>query len=163
LPKVKKCTLQAYVVWINSGKVSNNKSTTYDFKQIAQEKFREIVELYLLGGFLDGLPLRNTAMRTLVTNFKNWGVQPSIDVINQVWDSTAPGSHLRQMIVDETIMRLDRNGVTDELMADYPKDMLHNIARTLLRKSAHVSFGVFASGLEEYLEPEASNEVEKSK
>ena len=66
------------------------------------------------------------------------------------------------MIVEKTIMRYDRQEIQDNGMADYPKDMLHDIAQMCLRDKPHVSYDTFAAGLDGYLEPIAGN-VEKTK
>jgi hypothetical protein len=107
LPEIKKETFQAYVVWVYAGKVSVSKSIKSHAKLAAGEELREIVYLYLLGDVLDDLQLRNAAMRAIVTGLKDWNVQPSCNLINHIWDSTPPGSLLRNMLVDFILKRCD--------------------------------------------------------
>jgi len=163
LPEIDVDIFQAYVVWVYHGKVAVNKLDTNGGKATAHDEMRETVGLYLLGDVIDDILLRNAAMRVLVTQSKVWMCQAQTDLLNHIWESTPPKSLLRKMIVDKTIMRLDRGSMTDDTMADYPKDMLHCIARALMMKSTHVTYDVFASGLDGYLEPETSNDPEKPK
>jgi hypothetical protein len=157
LPEVKKETFQAYVVWVYAGKVNINKSIKGDAKLAAAEELRETVYLYLLGNVLDDLQLRNAAMRALVTGLKDWNVQPSCNLINHIWDSTPPGSLLRNMLVDFILKRWDSSFIKENVMAQYPTDLLATIAHRLLRESyfsRSMSYEVFAAGLSGYLEPE---------
>lgn len=160
LPDVKVDAFKAYVVWIYSGKVTVNTSNKEATDKSSAE-FKEIVELYLLAGILDDLQLRNAAMRTMVMKSKDWKIQPSAQVINRIWNSTSPGSLLRKMVLDKTIMRFSRSEFEKD-SADYPKDLLHSMAVALMKKVATVSCDVFVAGLDEYLEPEVSGDSDKS-
>jgi hypothetical protein len=155
LPEVKVEIFQAYIVWVYSGKVSVNGSPGSSAADKASAELNETTELYLLGDVLDDLQLRNAAMRAWVLKTKIWNIQPATSVINQVWDSTLPGSLFRKMIVDHTIMRFDRGGF-EQLSEHYPKDLLHSIAVALMKKIPTVNADTFVAGVNGYLEPEIS-------
>jgi hypothetical protein len=125
-------------------------------------EFVETVELYLLGDVLDDLQLRNAAMRTLVKKNKDWMIHPSTRIMTMIWNSTSPGSRLRQMLVDKTIIRFGRDEF-EKHSANYPKDFIRAVAVALMKRVPTESCDVFAAGLDRYLEPEVSGEPDKSK
>lgn len=161
LPEVKAETFQAYIVWVYSGKVGVNGSTTDGINKASAE-LQETAELYLLADVLDDLQLRNATMRTLALKNKIWLIHPSAALIKQVWDSTTSGSLLRKMIADHTIMRFSRNEF-EKHSAEYPRDLLQSVAVALMHKTPHVSAEAFVAGLDGYIEPEVSGDSGKSK
>lgn len=152
LPQANAEAFQAYIVWIYAGKITVNKSTS-------GQEFRQTVELYLLGDVLDDLHLRNEAMRTLVEKGREWKFHPPPDLMNRIWDLTAPESQLRKMIVDKTIMRLDR-ACTSQVV-DYPRGLLQSLTMSLLDRVGLVSQAQFESGLHKYLHSETSETSQK--
>lgn len=148
LPEANPEAFQAYVVWVYTGRVIINKAD--DVSEINQT-----IRLYLLGDVLDDRSLRNEAMRALVRQNGKWKVQPSVELIQEIWDSTTSGSRLRKMIVDLIIMRRSRDNMTG--IADFPKDILHELTSSLLKRVDTQSHTAFASGLDGYLEPEPTD------
>ena len=158
LPEVRVDSFQAYIVWVYSGKVSVNvNESPSSAVDKASVELNETTELYLLGDFLGDLQLRNAAMRTWVLKSKVWGIQPTSSLIKKVWDSTPPGSLFRKMIFDHTIMRFER-GAFEKDSANYPKELLHSIAVTLMHKAHGADCETFIAGLDGYLEPDVSSD-----
>lgn len=162
LPEVKVNTFQAYLVWVYTGKVITDTSTNGVLDEHPKRRLRSIIDLYLLGGVMDDLPLRNAAIRSLVNNITAWSVLPSLNQVNHIWASTPPGSRLRQVIVDVVMMRVSRSALEPHVTVDHPVEFLHSIAMASLKQLPTVSVGKFASGLDAYLEPEANKDMEKS-
>lgn len=156
--EVKLETFQAYVVWVYSGKVTVNNNP----ENGNGGAFDNLIDLYLLGDVLDDIKLRNNTMRSLVAEIKAKMLHPRISVIKQIWDSTPSRSLLRKMIVDATVMCYNRDTFEKDI-ADYEKEVLEAVAVALIQKVPIVGCDKFVDGLEGYLEPEVSDEPDKSK
>ena len=127
LDEVRTDTFRAYVVWVYAEKITANKSTQADAKAAALDEFTEMVDLYLLGEYLDDLRLRNAAMKALITNGKLWAIQLRPGLVDHIWKSTLPDSFLRKLIVDATIWRgLDPISASgfEQHSAEYPQNFL---------------------------------------
>ena len=127
LDEVRTDTFRAYIVWVYAEKITANKSTQADAKAAALDEFTEMVDLYLLGEYLDDLRLRNAAMKALITNGKLWAIQLLPGLVDHIWKSTLPDSFLRKLIVDATIWRgLDPISASgfEQHSAEYPQNFL---------------------------------------
>lgn len=165
LDEVKPETFQAYVVWVYAERITANRSTQGDAKAAALDEFTEMVDLYLLGEYLDDIRLRNAAMKALITNGKLWVIQLLPNLIDHIWTSTLPDSMLRKMIVDATISRgLDPISASgfEQYSADYPKDFLRCITVASLKRLPFVGFSTFALGVNKYIEQKVQDEPESS-
>jgi hypothetical protein len=158
LPEVKAGTFQTYVIWLYSGEIPVNRSSSDNVAKMACDEYDETVELYLLGDVLDDLLLRNAAMRALVAGKGEVRVYPGSKIATRIWDSTPPGSRLQRMVVDMTIKCMSREHTKN--LDGYPDDMLRSIAIAFLERVPTVSDEAFVSKLDDYLEPEPRNDSE---
>lgn len=146
LPEQEPSTFQSYLDWVYSGQV------TVDKKSIHSTLF-DLIDLYLLGDFLDDVKLRNKCTKALTAYSAKHPMNPGPECITRLWSHTSAGCPLRKWSIDNTVMRLDREYLAQHI-ANYPAELVQQIAVAAAQKVETESSRAFGGKLPEYLEPE---------
>lgn len=111
------------------------------------------IKLNLLGGVLDDVKLRNHTVKALTSHGAINKKAPNAADTKAIWASTTTKSLLRKWVIDEMIMRGNRDRF-EQAIADYPASFVQEVALKLLKQKATTSSKSFQANLSEYLEKE---------
>lgn len=112
------------------------------------------IKLNLLGGVLDDVKLHNQTVKALTSHSAINKKAPNAADTKAIWASTTNKSLLRKWVIDEMIMRGNRDRF-EQAIADYPASFVQEVALKLLKQKATTSSKSFQANLSEYLEEEA--------
>jgi hypothetical protein len=154
LPDVKPATFKVYCSWVYSNTIAEPTGTANSSAHDKHAELKSIIELYLLGGKLDDILLRDHAKITLFKSMQNQSIIPGVDLLELIWESTPPASLFRKMIVDVYARRVTRNKFC-ESVSEYPREFLEAVAMASLQASPLVAWSEMTNDLSPYLEVEA--------
>lgn len=117
------------------------------------EDMEMAIKLNLLGGVLDDVKLRNQTVKALTSHSAINKKAPNAADAKAIWASTTAKSLLRKWVVDEMIMRGNRDRF-EQAIADYPPAFVQEVALKMLKQKATTSSKSFQANLSEYLEAE---------
>lgn len=124
----------------------------------ALEVYDELIELYLLGDFLNDVKLRNEVIKSL--NRHAIGAMCFLEAVqlHSIWNNTPSDSLLRTWVVDAFIS-LNSSDILDFFGKDYPADFLLRVASQAMERIT--DHGADEEGLEmrltAYLEHDAND------
>ena len=144
---------QVYMNWAYTNILTDKeaKATT-----TTSEAFNNLIEMYLLGDYLDDVKFRNAVFKSLSTYTLQ--VLDSFDAIqlHLIWDHTTSDSILRSWAVD-VFVSLFSHTYLDKYGTIYPPDFVLQVAKEAMTRAGE--HGVDLEELEEralmYLEPDA--------
>lgn len=145
LPEVDSKVFQHYVDWAYGNTLVAGSSVDEDVEMA--------IKLNLLGGVLDDVKLRNQAVKALTSHSAINKKAPNAADTKAIWASTTNKSLLRKWVVDEMIMRGNRDRF-EQAIADYPANFVQEVALKLLKQKSTTSSKSFQANLPEYLEAE---------
>lgn len=152
-------TFQAYMAWLSTHTVNVRVQALPEGTELCQQmRFQQtqLIDLYLLGDFVDDLQLRNNVTMALV---HETSVLPSPSNMARIWNFTLPNNPLRRMYIDRAIMRTNREDIIG-LFHKHPVGFVHDLAASLLRQKPTHSHKQFVARRDEYLEAEdAANQA----
>lgn len=144
-------TFQAYMVWLSTRTILVQAEAlpedTESRKRMCAHQ-NQLIDLYLLGDFIDDSQLRNNVVMALV-DLRTGISSPSY--ITRIWNSTLPGNPLRRMYIDKTIMRADREHLIGRI-DQHPAGFIQDLTAALLRQTPAEDYEKFAARRNEYLE-----------
>lgn len=145
LPEVKSETFQRYVDWAYRDALAAEPT--------AGEGLDMSVELYLLGDLLDDVKLRNATVKALLRHMKEDRLCPGPLLMGRIFERTAPTSLLRTLIVDITIMTVNRRKI-EESIVNWPVDLVRQLALKSMQRLPRVHSRKVLEQSSEYLEAE---------
>jgi hypothetical protein len=145
LPKVDLKVFQHYVDWAY-GETLVAGSTVDEDEEMA-------INLHLLRGVLDDVKLRNQTIKALTSHSAINKKAPNAADTKAIWAGTTPKSLLRKWVVDELVMRGNRDRFERDI-ADYPTGLVQEVTLKLLKQKSTTSSKAFQANLQEYLEAE---------
>jgi hypothetical protein len=116
LPEVELDTFQMYTDWVYSDTIVP-----------PEPSIRALIELYLLGEFLNDVKLRNATMRLLVASVHTYKTFPKVGSIKSIWNNTAPNSLLRSWIVDVAAKYYDKAAFAEHALT-FPAEFVLQVA-----------------------------------
>jgi hypothetical protein len=149
LPEVEPKIFQSYVAWLYSGDY-RMQACKDDTKYVIDSAIDAAIELYLLGDVLDDISFRNKMMEVQVC--QDLGRVPCTATLREVWERTPPTSPLRKMYVERFILRVSREGITQNLKG-YPLELVQEIALSSLKRLETKTLKAFTAELDSFLEP----------
>lgn len=145
LPKVDEKLFQNYVDWTYGN--------TLMAAPTVDEDVEMAIKLNLLGDVLDDVRLRNRTIKALTSLSAINKKAPNAADTKAIWAETTTRSLLRKWVVGEMIMRGNRDRFERDV-ADYPPELVQEVALKLLKQKATTSSKSFQATLSEYLEAE---------
>lgn len=143
LPKVEGKVFQSYVGWAYGN--------TLVAASTVDEDVEMAIKLNLLGEVLDDVRLRNRTIKALTSLSVMNKKAPNAADTKVIWANTTSKSLLRKWVVGEMIMRGNRDRFERDV-ADYPPELVQEVALKLLKQKATTSSKSFQAALSEYLE-----------
>jgi hypothetical protein len=145
LPKNDAKVFQNYVDWVYGN--------TLMAAPTVDEDVEMAIKLNLLGDVLDDVRLRNRTIKALTSLSAINKKAPNAADTKAIWANTTTKSLLRKWVVGEMIMRGNRDRFERDI-ADYPPELVQEVALKLLKQKATTSSKSFQATLSEYLEAE---------
>jgi hypothetical protein len=142
LPEIKPDTFQLYTDWAYNNVVPPADPST-----------RPLIELYLIGDFLDDVRLRNTTMELLVESVKTHNTFPRADSIKLICDHTTANSPIRAWILDVAAKYYDRASFAEHAVI-FPADFVLQVALRLLPEHLVDVDPLFLASASKYLKVE---------
>jgi hypothetical protein len=119
----------------------------------------DLIELYLFGGVLKDVKLRNKTLRLLSMHVKASNLSVGPRQCHTVWENTAPDSLIRKLVVDH-LVTLTSPEVFRKYSAEWPADLALQVALLLMDryvKDEDVDMKALEERLENYMEAEADS------
>ncbi|KAM0717913.1 hypothetical protein Q7P37_006245 [Cladosporium fusiforme] len=130
LPEVDEETFHSYLDWIYRNKIvymgSEREPATKDFHYI---------RLYLLGEYLLDVNLRNEIMSSLSRGVSRSMTKPNVEVVEYIWERTAPSSLLRTWMADLTAYNTTSMKSFEASIGEYPEAYVHAVAIALANRN----------------------------
>ena len=127
LPEIYSQTLfKRYLSWIHTDIVTVKETTS---ERAGVMNMSSLIRLYLLGDFLDDIRLRNATIRALT----KYGICPSVENCNLIFEQTTPASPLRKWTADAIIFLAHRYKF-EAMSVLYDNDLMLQIAIMLMHR-----------------------------
>jgi hypothetical protein len=153
LPDVDSETFERYVDWTHDN--------VFVAGEAAEKAVVVLVKMYLLGLTLDDVKLRNMAIKALIHHMTVDLQHPGPATVRLIWENTASGSSLRNLIVDSIVRRIDRD-YFEEKLKSWPSDLLRELTMKFLRQESKAATEDFSAKSYKYLEAEGKANIART-
>jgi len=150
LPEVEPWIFKSYVSWVYTGNAVIELDDETSEEQAPRAKQQDgFIKLYVLGDTLDDMPLRNRAMKEMVSI----DCQPGTASVAWAFDHTPTGSLLRSMLVNYAALRWSRETFANESAQNHP-EFVQELAKFLMNQTANslITFPKFVEKLPAFIE-----------